>query len=510
MRRTFRYPPLLVFQVFALTCLVTAVACNYPGAAWQSGDISGDALRQTLVAQQGLTTPAHGIDATVTPEAAEGVESTPPGSPVPEYTYLSRSGDTLAALSSRFSVPAEQILPAQTLPPESYLPVGTRLFIPNNLAGTTPATLLMPDNAFVYSPTTVGFDILEYVQQAGGYLSTYREFVDGEEISGAEIVQRVASESSVSPRLLLALLEYQAGWVRGQPKESSNIQYPLGFAVPGRAGLYQEMVMAATHLNIGYYGWRQGTSLELRFADGSTGRISPQVNPGTAGVQNIFAKFYKPEPWQTVLYGEGNFPELYRQMFGDPWIDEEPLLPDGLLQPQLELPFRPGDPWSLSGGPHLSWNTGSPRGALDFSPVTGEAICAVSRAWATAAAPGVIARAANNVVALDLDGDGFEGTGWVLVYVHLANNELIQAGRQVALDEALGHPSCERGQSTGKHVHLARKYNGEWLPAEGPIPYLLSGWLVRAGERNYQGDLVKGEQVVSANPSGARRSQIVR
>jgi hypothetical protein len=241
-----------------------------------------------------------------------------------------------------------------------------------------------------------------------------------------------------------------------------------------------------------------------------TARISPQVNPGTAGLLNIFAKFYKPGPWQTVLYGEGNFPELYRQMFGDPWKDEEPLLPDGLQQPQLELPFLPGEQWSLSGGPHFSWNTGSPNGALDFSPVTGEAICAVSRAWATAAASGVITRAANNVVALDLDGDGFEGTGWVLVYVHLANHELIQAGRQVALDEALGHPSCERGQSTGKHVHLARKYNGEWLPADGPLPYLLSGWLVRTGERNYQGELVKGDQVVSANPSGARRSLILR
>ncbi|OGO41276.1 MAG: hypothetical protein A2W36_03005 [Chloroflexi bacterium RBG_16_58_14] len=416
----------------------------------------------------------------------------------------------MAALSSRFAVPVEQILPAQTLPSESYLPVGTGLIIPNNLAGTTPAALLLPDSALVYSPATIGFDIPEYIRQAGGYLSAYREIVDGEELSGAEIIQRVAGESSVNPRLLLALLEYQAGWVRGQPDAGRDIQYPFGFAIPGREGLYQEMVMAATHLNIGYYGWRQGTGLELRYADGSTARISPQVNPGTAGVQNIFAKFYKPEPWQTVLYGEGNFPTLYRQMFDDPWKDEVLLLPNDLQQPWLELPFRPGEPWSLSGGPHFSWNTGSPRGALDFSPVTGEAICADSRAWATAAAPGVISRAANNVVALDLDGDGFEGTGWVLVYVHLADDGLIQTGRHVALDEALGHPSCERGQSTGKHVHLARKYNGEWLPADGPVPYLLSGWLVRAGERNYQGDLVKGDQVVSANPSGARRSLIVR
>jgi LasA protease len=137
-------------------------------------------------------------------------------------------------------------------------------------------------------------------------------------------------------------------------------------------------------------------------------------------------------------------------------------------------------------------------------------VCAVSKAWARASAPGVIARAAYNVVALDMDGDGFEQTGWVLVYVHLASSELVEEGKVVTVDEALGHPSCERGQSTGKHVHLARKYNGEWLSSDGALPFILSGWRVVAGPSNYQGTLVQGDQVVSANPSGARSSIINR
>ncbi len=109
-----------------------------------------------------------------------------------------------------------------------------------------------------------------------------------------------------------------------------------------------------------------------------------------------------------------------------------------------------------------------------------------------------------------MDGDGFEQTGWVLVYVHLAGSELVEAGKTVIQDEPLGHPSCERGQSTGKHVHIARKYNGEWLSADGPIPFVLSGWQVVAGTRNYEGNLVKGDQVVSANPSGTRSSVFSR
>jgi LasA protease len=52
---------------------------------------------------------------------------------------------------------------------------------------------------------------------AAGYLSAYSEMVDEEVLSGAEIVRRVAYDTSVNPRLLLALLEYRAGWVRGCP-----------------------------------------------------------------------------------------------------------------------------------------------------------------------------------------------------------------------------------------------------------------------------------------------------
>jgi len=61
-----------------------------------------------------------------------------------------------------------------------------------------------------------------------------------------------------------------------------------------------------------------------------------------------------------------------------------------------------------------------PRGALDPSPITGGDPCAVLPAWATASAPGLVVPAADNGVAQDLDGDGRESTGWVLLYYHLA------------------------------------------------------------------------------------------
>jgi hypothetical protein len=188
----------------------------------------------------------------------------------------------------------------------------------------------------------------------------------------------------------------------------------------------------------------------------------------------------------------------------------EPLFPPGLAAPVMELPFLPGERWSLTAGPHISWASGSPRGALDLAPVTGEPPCAVSPAWATASAPGVVVRSDHGALALDLDGDGYEQTGWVLLYMHLADSERALVGTRVNVDDPLGHPSCEGGSATGTHVHLARKYNGEWIPAAGMFPFILSGWVAQVGERPYDGALVKGDQVVTARPDGSHQSTIMR
>jgi murein DD-endopeptidase MepM/ murein hydrolase activator NlpD len=200
-------------------------------------------------------------------------------------------------------------------------------------------------------------------------------------------------------------------------------------------------------------------------------------------------------------------------MFGEPWAREAlmgPLLPADLAQPTLELPFRSGEAWALTAGPHNAWNAGTPLGALDLSPIIAEEPCATSSGWVTAAAPGVAVRAADNAVALDLDGDGYEGTGWVLVYYHVAEAGMVAQGARLEADARIGHPSCEGGQSTGTHVHFSRKYNGEWLAADGPVPFVLSGWRAVAGERIYTGQMVRGGAVVNADPSGRAGSTIQR
>ena len=529
MNRYFVSKKTLIACILVCSTLVLLNACNYPGLHKEPSLVPAKALQQTLQAQL-----ANNITPTITPpfqsttpeiqpsDIPAGEALLPPGSNENLrnsigadgfYHYITQPGDTLPAISAHFKLETWQISSPEEISNQGYLPAGQLLFIPPGDFAPPDTAQIFPDAEVVNSPTALGFNSTRFIKEANGFLNTYQEQVNGQMMTGAHIIDRVAKESSVNPRLLLAFLEYRSGWVFGQPKDPQDLDYPLGFRVPDQRGLYQELVMAATHINIGYYGWRTGEFNSFRYADGSTSAINPWLNPGSVGVQNLFAKFYKPVGWQNALYGTENFNIFYAHYFGDPWeraAQIGPLIPADLTQPQLELPFLPGERWSLTGGPHASWNTGSPRGAIDFAPVTGEPACSVSQAWATASAPGIIIRSDNNVVAIDLDGDGSEQTGWVIIYLHMADSERVPLGQQVHTDSRIGHPSCDRGQSTGTHVHIARKFNGEWLEADGPVPFHLSGWQVRAGQKNYQGFLFKGDQKVTANPGGPSSSIIVR
>jgi LasA protease len=306
-----------------------------------------------------------------------------PGVILPPVTYWSQSGDTLTALALRFEVSPDQITPGQ--PISGLLTPGQLLTIPNLLGEAPYSSALLPDSAIIYSPENVGFQIDAFITQAGGYLSTYREQVDpGEWQTGSEIIQRVASESSINPQVLLAFLEFRSGWVRGQPFNPSQVAYPIGFYVPDYHGLYLELSLVAKELNIGYYGWRQGTLTDLTFPDNNHVRISPGLNAGSVALQTLSSKFYrKQEEWLEALNGPQGFLALYNEMFGDPWLAAsmvEPLFPPDLAQPTLELPFAPSEPWALTAGPHIAWRTGTPRGALDFAPITGGAtLCHFNR-----------------------------------------------------------------------------------------------------------------------------------
>ena len=99
----------------------------------------------------------------------------------------------------------------------------------------------------------------------------------------------------------------------------------------------------------------------------------------------------------------------------------------------------------------------------------------------------------------DLDDDGFLGTGWTVLYLHVATQGRVPAGVMLNPGGRVGHPSCEGGLSNASHLHLARRYNGVWIAADDPRwPMALSGWQPASYGQAYDGTLTRGQQVKEA------------
>jgi len=426
--------------------------------------------------------------------------------------YAVQPGDTLSIVAAHFGVAPAEIVSSRPLPAQGLLPSNQTLVIPK-LQDAAPYTqFLLPDSEIVNSPCGSSFNIQAYVNAANGRLRPYSQVVDARTLSGADIIKLVSENNSLNPHFLLAFVEFRSHWVLGDPA-APDLAHPLGLNIPNNEGLFNELSTYAQLLNMGYYAWRLGKMTELPFADGTSARISPMLNAGSVAVQYLFARSFGRFSWENQLYGPNGFLATYQKMFGDPMACArtlEPFFPDALQLPTLELPFAPGEPWALTGGLHDDWNAGTPLGALDFAPITGEPPCAVSRAWVLASASGMVTRSEKGILQLALTDEAGNATGWELFYMHIAEKDRLSVGSHVAANDQIGHPSCEGGVATGTHVHLARLYRGEWIGAGDPFPFILSGWLAVPGAQPYQSTLVKGDKVVVADINGRSKAVIIR
>ena len=424
--------------------------------------------------------------------------------------YTVQSGDTLSNLAFRFNTTIQEILEENPVIPEdaTTLPPGLPMQIPiyyESLWG--PQYQILPNCSYVNGPAQIEFNLEEFVQSQPGWFKDYEQYAADQQRSGAEIIDFISTHFSISPRILLALLEYQLVALSDpNPPDGLLTGYPLGYQASGYHGLYIQLVWAANRLNQGYYGWLEGRLDTLEFSDETIEHPDPWQNAATVALQYYFSRLEsKGDYYQSI--GPAGFAATYQKLFGDPWTCE-PLIPGSLRQPAMILPFKQGKTWAFTGGPHTGWGQGDPWAALDFAPPSNVGGCEITGEWAVAVAPGVIARSEPGLIELDLDGDGDHRTGWVVLYLHLGTQDKIAPGSTVAAGDLLGHPSCEGGESTGSHIHIARKYNGEWIPAYGVLPFNLSGWIAQQGGSEYQGTLTRFGKVIIASVEAEEKSLI--
>jgi len=425
--------------------------------------------------------------------------------------YTVQPGDSLAGIGQTYGVSVAALASANSINPADWLYAGQVLVIPPPEVQIGASSFkIIPDSELVYGPVSAYFDIDAFVAEQGGYLSRHTERVDDMDTSGAAVVARVAQENSVNPRLLLAVLEYQNGWVSGGDPNDLEREHPLATLEYWRTGLYRQLSWAADTLNRGYYLWRADALGQIPLADGSAAPVDPTINAGTAGVQYFLGQLYGAQSWLSGV-GPGGLFETYQRLFGYPFdLAIEPLIPADLTQPVMVLPFHVGETWSFTSGPHGGWTNGAGWAALDFAPPGEPQGCVVSPNWVTAVASGVIVRSGAGTVVLDLDGDGLEQTGWTVLYLHVDDWQRAPVGDIVQAGDRIGHPSCEGGYSLATHLHIARRYNGEWIPADGELPFSMDGWVSAGDGIEYNGRLSRDGVVVEAWDRFVPANQITR
>jgi len=471
------------FNLALLTALALAscnlkIANNNPAYQTPNGDLSD--LAQTPLPTRATYKPGELVD------------------------YSAQTGDTLPALAARFNTTVAEIMGANPQIPRdaTTMPPGMPMKIPIYFRALWASSFkVIPDHAFVNGPTVIGFNAAAFVASQPGWLKNYRVYASGKWRSGAEMVDFVAINYSINPRLLLAILEYQGeALTQDKPPVKKRL---LGFTEPYWESPYLQLVIAANTLNNGYYGWRVGKLIEFEETNGVIIRPDPWQNAGSVAMQYYFSKMFAGDKYARAV-GPAGLIQTYTSFFDTPWNDPTILIPGSLQQPEFRLPFPSDQTWYYTGGPHTAWGVGEPLAAIDFVPPSEKSGCFVTKAknYATAMADGLVVRSGIDGVALDLDKDGNEGTGWVIFYLHLSAKSRVPLGAEVKAGDYIGLPSCEGGHATGSHEHIARKYNGEWIVADSAIPFNMNGWIVHNGSREYLGTLTKGASTVIACECG--------
>ncbi len=492
MNKSFHLPTLLII------CSVALSACA--GAA-----TPGQAIIETILATPTQSLPISQANISTTP-----LPSRPPYSPGELVDYTAQAGDSLPALASHFNTTVDEILAANSFIPAgaTTMPPGMPMKIPiyyQPFWGTQ--YQIIPDSLYINGPEQISFDTAAFIDSQPGWLKGYKDYAFGDNRTAAEIIDYVALNFSVSPRLLLALLEYQTGALSLPTMPEGISQYPLGYRDWEHEGLYMQLVWAANLLNNAYYNWRLGKLTEFDHLDGTQERPDPWQNAASVALQYYFSRLVDGDQYAHAVAQDG-FALSYINLFGDPWKVVSPHIPGSLTQPMFTLPFLPGIAWAYTGGPHTGFGEGEPLAAVDFAPGAMSSGCVTTEELATAVAPGMIVRSNDAAVVLDMDGDGDERTGWEVFYFHIGTDGRVAVGEKLQTGDPIGHPSCEGGRTTGTHVHIARKYNGEWMPADSIIPLDFDGWVAHNGSVEYEGTLTKGGRTITACTCADASSQI--
>ncbi len=331
------------------------------------------------------------------------------------------------------------------------------------------------DGQFVWGPNVGDFDVAAYLQEQNSPLSAY-----------ASEVELWARYSSINPKILIAFLELEHGYLTAIPADHDpeTIVSNIEDSAMALATAYYE------HLH--NWGSRKDptdpTAQTLKpavvFQDGTMAQINGEIDSGSFALAALMAQSTDFFTWYREL--TASQPDGFIGVFGALFpgtdlgestnnINPSSTPPNSFFQ----FPFPLGAVWGF-GGPH-SWagNNTPPFSSMDF--FAGGMTCqSPPSLYTVAAAGGTAIRPYGYDCWVEID----HGAGWTTSYYHMQNT-IDPQGSYINYNGSIGTIACEvcaGGWATGPHVHWTLKYNGAFVSLEGVN---VSGWTIHVGPESY-------------------------
>ncbi|MDT8997933.1 M23 family metallopeptidase [Paucibacter sp. APW11] len=299
----------------------------------------------------------------------------------------------------------------------------------------------------------------------------------------AETISHWAGYSSISPRVLLTLIEQHSGLI-SRPEQRAALNRPMG-SLSKQTGFNAQVRDVADQLARRLY---ESAPHE---AAAEFGNESAQFTPLRAlltnsnGNEQEFAATYQ------RLFGRAFDTDAARALHeqaaassGDAQATTSGTPDASLAGPPvgfLQFPFPIGDSWHV-GGAHTNTGSGSyPLSSLDMSKGGGWG-SNQSAVRVSASAAGTFKRHSSCFAEIVHSG------GWSTTYYHMDQLQY-NTGAAVAKNAFIGNPAnnkaqalCNGGASTGPHQHWSLKSNGAWQHLN---TVSIAGWQITATGSSY-------------------------
>lgn len=318
------------------------------------------------------------------------------------------------------------------------------------------------DADFVYGPALLDFDVRAYLASAAPHLGPQ-----------AEAISHWAGHYSLSPKVLLALLEMQSG-VLSNPAALAD---PSAGLAPGDAG--EQIRAVVMSLFVDFYAYREASAGQPR-----------ALNAATFALLNLFRSTAPAGlSADAADVARTRFLDAYSRLFPSPALGAAGAdVLGGALPPSnfLQFPWKNNASWFFNGTHHTSGSGSSPMSSIDFTRTW-------SLVWGnnTSTDYVVAAHAGQVTVNSSCQVTITAPNGWATNYYHLSN-VVVANGQQVSANDTIAtyantqaQALCQGGSSTGPHVHFTLIQNGVLSSLDG---VQLSNFLVHAGRTSYDSD----------------------